>query len=224
MLFRSGEVKALEFPFMVSLEMPSCSFEDMVLQALEEGKYHLYERADDEAHAKVVRQSSLRSQAPRPPLQTRASKLAPVSRAAHDGGAAGNGSSPATDVVCAGQPMDFMAADVVMVALDKDGDGALSWHETCLSDADFVAAARLCTGCGEAASRLACLRAGAVGFESVCRFYAAALAAARGARAPECGPHRHRASSSSVCPLKMGRARRGVTPPGWATAGATASA
>jgi len=177
-----GHVKALEFPFMVSLEKPSCSFEDMVLQALEEGRYHLYQRADDEANAKVFRQSSLRSQAPRPSQAARASKTAPASRAAHDGGAAGSASSwAAPDLACDSQPMDFMATDVVMLALDKDSDGALSWHETCLSDADFVAAARLCTGCGEAASRLACLRGGAVGFDSVCGFDEAVAAAAAAA-------------------------------------------
>jgi len=144
--------QALEFPFVVSLERPSCSFLDMVADALSEGAYKLYMQDADAAEAQAARTAALR----RAGLSTtgRGRSTAGGGRGllqmagtdmpggnSFNGSGSGAGQGFSAPLTCPLQPLEFMVTTFVMAALDSNGDGVLSWDETCLSEQDFVIAA-----------------------------------------------------------------------------------
>ena len=167
-----SHVKPLEYPFTVSLESPTCSFIDMVAEALEEGVYKTYHKKKDQDAADVFRHASLRTKRKQSPHKQSPDTSQPhaavgADRALLMHGAEGNGSDVSDDVpewTCQDQPLEFMVTDLVMAALDTDSNGVISRSEACLSESDFVVAAELCPTASDLVGKTQCLLDGGVGY------------------------------------------------------------
>jgi hypothetical protein len=151
-----GFVEEMQYPFVVSLEMPStCGFEDMVAGWVAKGAYKRYVKPGEDARAGALRRTALMrpgNQAAKPRSCDAAIRVpdGDVSRAwGRAGGVEGS------EWTCATQPLEYMVPALVMEALDVDGDGLISPGETCLSAREFLVVAGACNHVDEA-SKLAC--------------------------------------------------------------------